>query len=161
MTMEWILFKTMLSLAAVLALMVGVVVALKRYVYRGTATGGQAVPVEILGQRSLHPKRSIVVVKVLDLVLVVGMSEQGLQTLGTIDSEEALAEIAGKLSGEQAPSRWMSWKNIGDDVKGLSSFAGHLQESLKGVLRRQHDAETIEPPMGNTAHGARRQRRRS
>jgi flagellar biogenesis protein FliO len=160
MTMEWILVKTMLSLAAVLALMVGVVLALKKYVYRGTAAGGQTVPVEILGQRSLHPKRSILVVKVLDAIFVVGMSEQGLQTLGRIEDAESLAEIDAKLSVERPPARWLTWKHAGGDTKGFATFAGHLQESLKTVLRRQDTKASEGGAAIRPGAGARQTRRR-
>ncbi len=159
MTMEWILFKTVLSLVAVLALMVGVVLALKKYVYRGSTGGGQVVPVEILGQRSLHPKRSIVVVKVLDSVFVVGMSEQGMQTIGTIESEDALAQIAEKLTVEEPAARWMGWKTGTSEAKGMSSFAVHLQESLKGFLRRQNGANTMTGRTERPGNGTRRPRR--
>lgn len=130
--MEWILLKTLLSLAAVLALMVGVVYVLKRYVYRGAQGGTQRVPIEILGQRALHPKRSIVVVKVLDTVFVVGMSEQGMQTLGTIDSDEEQAARSPKPAADEPSLGWFTKKG----TQGTATFAGQLQDSLKSFLRR-------------------------
>jgi len=155
--MEWILLKTLLSLAAVLALMVGVVYVLKHYVYRGTQGGSQRVPVEILGQRSLHPKRSILVVKVLDTVFVIGMSEQGMQTLGTIENEESLAALSQKLGADEPSPGWFMRKG----TPGTTTFAGQLQESLKGLLRRGEiknaPAEEFVPPPTSPRKPRRRQ----
>lgn len=92
--MDWIVVKTLLSLVVVLAVMVAVVYVLKRFVYQGGSGSASLVPVELLGQRSLQPKRSIMVVKVLQSIIVVGVSEQGMTTLATLDDEESLAEIA-------------------------------------------------------------------
>ena len=152
--MEWILFKTLLSLVAVLGLMVAVVYVLKKYVYRGASRGTQLVPVEILGQRTLQPKRSIVVVKVLDTVFVVGMSEQGMQTIGTIDNEEAIAALARTPDEPDAPPMWMPRKH----GSGSMTFAGQLQESLKGLLHRRETGDAIDPGFGNSGNGSRKPR---
>ncbi len=53
--MEWILVKTLLSLAAVLALMLGVVYLLKKYVYAGKGASSALVAVEVLGQQPCSP----------------------------------------------------------------------------------------------------------
>lgn len=131
--MEWILVKTVFSLLAVLALMVGVVVVLKKYVYQSGTRSSSSVAIEVLGQRSLHPKRSIVVVKVLRTVLVVGMSEHGLQTLATIDDEESLSAVDEKKDEEIPSSRWMVWRAS----EGRSTFAGQLQDSIRSLLVRR------------------------
>ncbi len=144
--MEWILLKTLLSLAAVLGLMVGVVYVLKKYVYRGTTGAANAVAVEILGQRTLQPKRSIVVVKVLGSVFVVGMSEQGMQTLGTIDNEESLAALEDHRSAPALPV--------------ASTFSAQLQESLKNILHRPLFTTSPTPGNGHALHPTRRPRRR-
>ena len=154
--MEWILFKTLLSLAAVLGLMVGVVYLLKKYVYRGAPGGANDVAVEILGQRALHPKRSIVVVKVLDTIFVVGMSEQGMQTLGTIDNEQSLAALADRRVADDALHGWAAKK----PVSFSSAFAGQLQESLKGLFHRGVVADPIIQEAGNDKRPAHRPRKR-
>ncbi len=154
--MEWILLKTLLSLAAVLALMVGVVFVLKKYVYRGTPRGAQDVEVEILGQRALHPKRSIIVVRVLGTVFVVGMSEQGMQTIGTIDNEESLASLADRRAAEEPVQGWAMRKG----GSPATAFAGQLQESLKGLFQRGAIPVSPAPGNGKAAGAPRRPRRR-
>ncbi len=131
--MEWILFKTLLSLAAVLALMIGVVYLLRKYVYQPGSGSSTVVPVEVLGQKALHPKRSVVVLKVMHKILVVGMSEEGMQTLTTIDDEESLAEIARKSDEPLPASRWMTWQT----GRPQGSFAAQLQQSLRTFKQRR------------------------
>jgi flagellar biogenesis protein FliO len=137
--MEWILVKTLLSLAAVLALMLGVVALLRRYVAPPRSAASSAVAVELLGQRSLHPKRSVVVLKVMQKVLVVAMSEQGLQTLATIDDPESLAAIEEKLCTQVPAARWMLWRGSspGGAAPAAGTFAGQLQDTIRSFLTRR------------------------
>ena len=62
--MEWILVKTVFSLLAVLALMVGVVVVLKKYVYQSGPRSSSSVAIEVLvceENRSMYNGRSTLV----------------------------------------------------------------------------------------------------
>jgi flagellar biogenesis protein FliO len=91
--MEWILIKTLLSLAAVIGLMVGLVFLLRKFLVLGGRPSSTDVDIRVLGTRTLQPKRSVCVIGVLDRVLVVGMSEQGMQTLTEFASDEIPAGI--------------------------------------------------------------------
>jgi flagellar biogenesis protein FliO len=149
--MEWILVKTLLSLIAVIALMFGVVYVLRKYVYQGSSGNSSLVAVDILGQRSLHPKRSIIVLKVLHTILVVGMSEQGMQTLATIDDERSLGDIEGKLNGQESKGRWMQ---KGASNRGLvqpEGFAGQLQDVMKAFSNRRPRVNKSGKKGGKTA----------
>jgi flagellar biosynthetic protein FliO len=117
--MGWVLFQTMLSLAAVLALMVGVVYAMKRWLF-GTQTNQQSsIPIDVLGYRVLQPKRSVYVVKVLGKTIVVGVSEAGMQTLCEIDEDAVAQQTEMMKSGSQEMS---------------SSFLSYLKDNL-GIVR--------------------------
>jgi len=119
--MEWVFVKMMLSLAAVLGLMFGLVYVLKRFVLPGRPSGTARVDIEVLGQRSLGPKRSIVVVKVLQQVLVLGLSEQGMQVL--TEEHEPTPEPEAAAVPQQRSTMRVSrgvWRGVG-------SFADHLQ----------------------------------
>jgi flagellar protein FliO/FliZ len=92
--MEWMLVKTLLSLFAVIGLMVGIIIVMKKYGYmKGRAPGSSMVAIDILGHRSLAPKRSVHVLKVLNKVMVVGVTEGGMNTLGEITDVESLRQI--------------------------------------------------------------------
>jgi flagellar protein FliO/FliZ len=87
--MEWVLAKTLLSLAAVLGLMIGVVFLLKKFVYGSGTQSSAQVDIRVMGSRSLSPKKSISVVRVMGKVLVVGLSEQGISLLTELDGDDA------------------------------------------------------------------------
>lgn len=104
--MGWVLLQTMLSLAAVLALMVAVVYAMKRWLF-GTPTSQQsAIPIDVLGYRVLQPKRAVYVIKVLGKTMVVGVSEAGMQTLCELDEESRAqqTEFINTGASEMSPS---------------------------------------------------------
>jgi flagellar biosynthetic protein FliO len=86
--MEWVVVKMVLSLGAVLLLMYGLVYVLKRFVVPGAAGAHQEISIDIIGRRALQPKKSVVVMKVAGRVLVVGMTEHGMQTLAELTEED-------------------------------------------------------------------------
>ena len=131
--MEWLLLKTLFSLVAVLGLMFGVVWFLKKYVYRGRSGSSSQIEIEVLGHRSLQPKRSVVVLKVMHKVIVVGMSEHGMQTLTEIaDLPASTEEFSADL--EEATGV-MTGSRPGDLLKGgARAFADHLQAYVHTVV---------------------------
>jgi flagellar biogenesis protein FliO len=110
--MEWMLVKTIFSLLAVLALMASIVFVLKKYVYKGQAPNASVVGVDVLGYRMLAPKRSVHVIKVLNKIIVVGVTEGGMTSLGEIDDEVLLREI-----GERMEDRAKTQHNFSDYVE--------------------------------------------
>jgi flagellar biogenesis protein FliO len=128
--MEWVLLKTLVSLAAVLGLMGLVVAFMKRFVYGRRRRGNAPVEVEILGSRVLQPKRSVFVLRVLDAVIVVGSSEEGLQTLARVGdrrSRELLEQLAPAPAAADPvpePAR-----------PSLQAFSGVLRQALASAWR--------------------------
>jgi len=106
------LVKTLFSLAAVLVLMAGIVFVMKKYVYKGQTSNGSVVSVDVLGHRLLTPKRSVQVIKVLNKIIVVGVTEGGMTSLGEIDDEDILREI-----GERMEDRTKTPSNFSDYVE--------------------------------------------
>lgn len=96
------LAKTLMSLLAVVGLMVGIVLMLKKYVYKGQRRNTALVSIEVLGQTMLSPKRSVHVLKVMHKVIVVGVTEGGMTALGEINDEGSLAEIDGRIAEHTA-----------------------------------------------------------
>jgi len=121
--MEWIVLKMILSLGAVLALMFGLVFVLKRFGVAGGMSNELCVPIHILGRKSLQPKKSVVVLKVAGKILVVGISEQGMQMLTELADEEVRASGAEQV----IPSR----------TGRMSGFAAQLQATLNTVVNRK------------------------
>jgi flagellar protein FliO/FliZ len=134
--MEWILVKTLLSLTAVLGLMVGTVFVLKRFVYRSGPNATSLVSIDVVGQASLHPKRSVVVLKVMNKLLVVGMSEQGMQTLSEITDDASIADIEQRMETRPAESRWLTWrKDTQRESAAGKSFTDHFQRYVQQFVQ--------------------------
>ena len=87
------LLKTFVALVAVLGLMGALMVAVKKYFRVGTGRGGEIVDIEVLSQKTLQPKRQLYVVKVLNKVLVLGSTENGIQALGEIDDDAVIRSV--------------------------------------------------------------------
>jgi flagellar protein FliO/FliZ len=120
--MEGIFVRMVLSLAAVLALMAGLLFLVKKFALGGKGSARMPLQIDILGKRSLQPKKSIIVVRVADKVLVVGMSEHGMQTLTELTNEEVQTALS-----------------MQEPVQGFTSqsFSAHLQQTLRAVRRGQ------------------------
>lgn len=127
--MEWIFAKMMLSLGAVLALMFGLVYVLKRFVLPGTASAQQPVTIEVLGRKALQPKKSVVILKIADRVLVVGLSEQGMQTLTELSSDELQQSVP--VTGPAALT------------VQPGGFAAHLQATLNTLVNRKLEKRSV------------------
>jgi|GEM_PF-2408277 flagellar biosynthetic protein FliO len=131
--MGWLLLKTVASLLGVLALMVAVVWAIKRFVVENRSRGGNIVEIDILGQRALQPKRSILVVQVLNKVLVVGNTEEGMRTLTEIDDEDVLRQLTAARIQEE--TRYEGFVRKGDlQERQAKTFADFLVQNM-GLMK--------------------------
>ncbi len=121
--MEWIILKTLLSLAAVIALMVAVVLVMRKFMYGQQAATSAIIDMKVIGTMMLQPKRSVSLVKVMNKVLIIGITEDGMRTLGEIADAESLQQIEEKLAEQPARTTWFAKKR---SDKGKISFADAL-----------------------------------
>ena len=84
--MEWVLIKTLFSLVAVLGLMLGVVFLLKKFAIGGSFIAKDQVEVTLLGSKSLQQKKTIQVIRVMDRIFVLGLSEAGIEKIAEFDN---------------------------------------------------------------------------
>ena len=85
--------KMIFALAVVLGLLVGVMYFMKVFMQQtGSASDNQAL-INVVSSKYLGPKNRIILVEVLDQVLVVGISNQQMTTLATIEDPSAVAKI--------------------------------------------------------------------
>ncbi|HUN65403.1 MAG TPA: flagellar biosynthetic protein FliO [Bacteroidota bacterium] len=131
--MEWVLVKTMFSLAAVLGLMIAVVWIMKKTVYGRRQVNSSAVAIDVLGHRMLQPKRSIFVVRVADRILVLGVTEAGMERLTEIGDAETLRQVSGRKEEASGASFWSSVKQTAG-FRGGVPFGLNLQQSFHAVL---------------------------
>jgi flagellar biogenesis protein FliO len=125
--MEWIVVKTLLSLAAVIALMVGVLFVMKKYMVGAQSASSALIDMKVIGTMALQPKRTVSVLKVMDKVLIIGVTEDGMRTLGEINDEKSLAQIDEQLAAQRAQPKWFATKN---DAEAKVSFAEALSLQL-------------------------------
>jgi flagellar biosynthetic protein FliO len=102
--MEWVLLKTFLSLLLVLGLMYGLAFLYKKYFLSQGKQDSSQVEIELLGRRTLGPKRSVAVLKVFDRVIVVGMTEDGMRTLSEMPDPRPPIEVTAGEPGAKQPA---------------------------------------------------------
>ncbi len=125
--MESIAIKSFLSLAAVLGLMFVIVFILRRYMGFGRREGTSVVSIDVLGARTFHPRRSIYVLRVLNKILVVGVTDGAMHTLSEIDDEQSLKELDVKAPANEIISGWFSRKRK-EDTYQSQSFTSMLSK---------------------------------
>ncbi|HAP34571.1 MAG TPA: hypothetical protein DCQ28_00995 [Bacteroidetes bacterium] len=86
--MESVILQMVLSLSAVLVIMVAISAVVKKYVGIAPGKRNNSVPIEILGQKFIQPKRAIYVVKISKKVFVMSSHEQGMHLLGELDDQD-------------------------------------------------------------------------
>jgi flagellar biogenesis protein FliO len=126
--MEWLIAKTVLSLGLVLGLMFALGFVLKKYVYRAKGGRTDALEIEVLGQRMLQPRRSIYAVRVMDTIVVLGMTEHGMHMLTELSGPEVAANLAARQAAAEASAAGGSW--WAQDRAGVKAFASHLQKAM-------------------------------
>lgn len=92
------LFRMLLGLIAVLAVMALIVWAMKRFT---PGSLGQASVVSIVGGVSVGTRERVVVVEVADRWLVVGVAPGQISSLANLDAGTASAEVAAGIASEQ------------------------------------------------------------
>ncbi len=122
--MELALLKTVVSLIAVLGLMVGVLLVLRKFSFAGAAARTNLVDIEVLSQKVLQPKRSLYVVKVLNKVMVISSTEHGIQPVGEIADESILKAVEAKqeIVREQKSKSFVSFKQRLRTAETLGEF---------------------------------------
>lgn len=88
------LFQMLAALALVLALVLALYWLARRFL-PGQAARGPAGGLKILGRLALGPRKGLVLVQVGARVLVLGLSEQGVNALANIDDPQEVARLAG------------------------------------------------------------------
>ena len=108
--MEWMVVKAFVSLCAVLGLMTGIVIVLRKYANKSQGSNPSVVSVEVLGHRMITQKRSVHVLKVLNKIIVVGVTEGGMTSLGEIDDDGSLREVDNRMAlRSQNPSQFSAF----------------------------------------------------
>ncbi len=82
-------FKTIMALVLVILLVIGFIMGMKWLQNQTRIRGAGFDAFSIVGSLSLGPKKSIYLVRIVERVLVVGVSENNINILTELDAEEA------------------------------------------------------------------------
>ena len=102
------LLPSMIKIFSALAIVIGIMMAslylAKKFMRRaeGRVDGGEVI--KILSKRYIGPKSSILLIDVLGKVLVVGLSQQNLSLLTSIDDQQSLERLRPNQRLVQKPS---------------------------------------------------------
>jgi flagellar protein FliO/FliZ len=89
--------KMIFALAVVLGLLVGVMYFMKIFMQQTCSVSDNQDLIHVISSKYLGPKNRIILVEVLDQVLVVGICNQQMTTLGTIEDHSALTKIKAHM----------------------------------------------------------------
>ncbi|MEQ8214272.1 MAG: flagellar biosynthetic protein FliO [Smithellaceae bacterium] len=89
--------KMIFALAVVLGLLVGVMYFMKIFMQQTGSTSDNQALINVISSKYLGPKNRIILVEVLDQVLVVGICNQQMTTLATIEDPSALTKIKAHM----------------------------------------------------------------
>ena len=144
--MEWLLIKTLLSLTAVLGLMLAVVFLLKKLAFGGKLSSKDHIEVTLLGSKSLQAKKTIQVVRILNKILVLGVSERGIEKLAEFESEGNAQEDGipePRQSGSKKPKPFL--EHLSGSITTLVARRDHIEKQLEGS-RSNHRTRMLNKP---------------
>lgn len=149
--MEWAFVKTLFSLFLVLGAMFGVLYLLKKFVIGGKVNNGSLVDVELLGKRMIQPKNYIAVVKTVGKIIVIGISDHGMQLLTEISEDEYNGKYLPGLSlsnyqksnGEESFGKRFQDAFADNINKYFKSFSLHGGKSGNGKNGSSHNGNGV------------------
>ena len=131
--MELALFKTVVSLGAVLGLMVVVLFGLKKLLRVGAQDTLGLVDIEIVGRKVIQPKRAVYIVKVLNKLIILGATEHGFQSLGEIAEASVMNELELKQEALEQ-DRSSGSTGFKRRLRNAESFGDFFQKPFNVVL---------------------------
>ena len=125
-------FPALLKMISALALVLGIMIGLAFLVRRFFQQTGMATPdgsaITILTVKYLGPKSSIMIVDILGEVVVIGVSNQQMSYLTTIDDEAALAKLKA-----------LSRRGVGQAV--TIDPLDRYKDLIKSLIRQKKDRD--------------------
>ncbi len=108
--MDWVIAKAFLSMLLIVGLMFGILLAVRRYFFTKPRFVNDNM--KIISALSLQPKKLIYLVKVFDKVMLVGVSDNAIASLGEITDSELLQKIESATDKPRV-------KSFSDILKGF------------------------------------------
>ncbi|HOK06401.1 MAG TPA: flagellar biosynthetic protein FliO [Syntrophales bacterium] len=96
--------KMLFALALVLGIMVGAVYLLKRLTGQTGPGLGEGIGIDVVSARPMGPKGAVMILRVLDRVLVVGVTDQAINLLAEIADEKGLERLRRETVNSSTPA---------------------------------------------------------
>ncbi len=110
--MVWVIVKTFLSFALILFLMAVLFYALKKFYPNVSGSSEQSFIMQVYGKLQIQPRKSIYIVRVLNKVLVLGVSENSINVLSELNEPEMI-KILEEISGVKKNGKFIISKKGG------------------------------------------------
>jgi len=110
--MDWLVVKTFLSMLLIVGLMFGILIAARKFFVVKKSFINENL--RVLTAVNLQPKKAIYLVKVFGKVLLVGVTDDSIASLGEITDGDILQKL--ESSGEKSKS-----KGFAEILKGFTS----------------------------------------
>jgi len=111
--MLWMVIKTIGLLIVIIALIVLTLSAMKRFIRPGGNGGSRQSELHVVGTLFLEPKKGIYLVKVVDRLLILGVTEGSISILEKVQEGPELDRIEKAVNG----SRHFLPTNFGDKLR--------------------------------------------
>lgn len=118
--MDWLIVKTFLTMILIVGMMFVVLIFVRKYFYAKPQFVDENL--RIVTSISLQPKKSIYLVKVFDKVMLVGVSDNAIASLGEVTDPETLRRIDDSGSKRR--------------VKGFAEVLNSIIPSGRGLVRK-------------------------
>ena len=133
--MDLVLVKTFGALVVVFGLMGLIAYCMKKVLKLNIGGRSDLVEIKVLGSRMLQPKRSLYVIQVLNKIMVVSSTEQGLAPVGEIHDPEILATLEAR-EVEQKEERHASHRSFTQHLRYAESLGDFFHKPFNVILWR-------------------------
>jgi flagellar biosynthetic protein FliO len=116
--MGGMVFKGLFSLIIVFALIIGFALFLKKFVYNRNGFRVSGGLVKVISTTFIGPKKSIHLIKVMDKILVVGVTDNQMQTLAEFKEGDI-------------PNSLVENRKIDESTKQYSSYFSHIFDKVR------------------------------
>ncbi|MDR2861242.1 MAG: flagellar biosynthetic protein FliO [Syntrophobacterales bacterium] len=124
------LLKMISALALVLGIMIGLAFLFRRFFQQTGLSMPDGAAIRILSVKHLGPKNSIMIVDILGQIIVIGVSQQQMSYITTIDNKEALSRLPS-LNGASGEGKGPSLASPAFD-----RLTDIIKPLIQGVKRR-------------------------
>ncbi|MGB9591930.1 MAG: flagellar biosynthetic protein FliO [Candidatus Kryptoniota bacterium] len=89
--MDWLIIKSLITLLLIIGLMFGLLIVAKRFFLAKPKQGNSEV--RVLNMIALQPKKAIYFVKVLNRIILVGVSDNAIASLGEVGDPDSVQKL--------------------------------------------------------------------